>query len=104
MANSTANILHLPKYAFWDTDVAGLDLEKNKRAIVTRIFERAKLEDVLETIAYYGLTDCKQILLNNKHLAEDGMYLAHVLLAEPIKKFACYASHRNRRTAGLPVA
>lgn len=46
--------LSLPKYAFWDVSPEKLDVPTNKEFIISRIFERGKLDDVLSTIVYYG--------------------------------------------------
>ncbi|MGG2324663.1 DUF6922 domain-containing protein, partial [Salmonella enterica] len=53
----------LGAYAFWDTDPYKLNLEKDKRFIISRIFERAKMDDILNTIVFYGIPTCTDILI-----------------------------------------
>jgi hypothetical protein len=89
------SVADLGAYAFWDTDISTLNLEKDKQIIVSRIFERAKLDDVLNTIVFYGTEVCSSILTANKYLTKEAVYLSHLLLALPLEKFKAYASPRN---------
>jgi Family of unknown function (DUF6922) len=47
----------LPKYAFWDVDLDKLDMLKDKNFIISRMFERGKLDDVFSIITFYGIKD-----------------------------------------------
>jgi hypothetical protein len=40
---------------FWDTDFDTIDWQKNKRAIIQRIFERGNNLEIKEIIRFYGL-------------------------------------------------
>jgi hypothetical protein len=82
-------------YAFWDTDASQLDLQTDMDIIVSRIFERAKLDDILNTIAYYGVDVCASIMTANRYISRQAMFLAHLLLSVPLKKFEAYAAPRN---------
>ena len=53
MKKRIESVADLGAYAFWDTDVHALELQKDKKIIVPRLFERAKLEDILNAIIYY---------------------------------------------------
>jgi hypothetical protein len=85
----------IPKYAFWDTDVQKMDLQNDKLNIVSRIFDRGKLDDVLQFLAFYGEKECTRILINNEYLQKDAMYLAHTLLSIPLQDFKSYALQKN---------
>lgn len=39
---------------FWDTDMANIDWQKNKQAIIDRIFERGNEQEITEIIRFYG--------------------------------------------------
>lgn len=39
---------------FWDTDIRVLDWEKNKLAVIYRIFERGNEQEIQEIIRFYG--------------------------------------------------
>jgi hypothetical protein len=87
--------LPLPKYAFWDVSPEKLDFSKNKEFIISRMFERGKLDDVLSTIVYYGKDEAIKVLRNNKHLNRPGLYLAHTLLGLPLDDFKAYVTSKH---------
>ena len=89
------SVADLGAYAFWDTDITMLNLEKDKEIIIPRIFERAKLDDVLNTIIFYGTGVCGNILTANKYLPKQAIYLSHLLLSLPLEKFKAYVAPRN---------
>ncbi|MEI6755255.1 MAG: plasmid maintenance system antidote protein [Paludibacter sp.] len=45
---------------FWDTDINGIDWDKNKSAVIQRIFERGNEQEIKEIIRFYG----KEIILS----------------------------------------
>ena len=95
MAEKVIHTPLIPKYAFWDTDVKKMDLHKDKVNIVSRIFDKGKLDDVLQFLSFYGKNECVCILTNNPYLQKDAMYLAHTLLSIPLEDFKTYALHKN---------
>ena len=85
----------LPKfgtYAFWDIDKTKLDFVGDKDFIISRMFERGMLDDVLKIISFYGTSETKKSLIHNKYLSRQGIFLARALLDIPIDLFAAYAS------------
>lgn len=84
-----------PRYAFWDVDRDKLDLSRDKSFIISRIFERGKLDDVFSLIVIYGKNEAGTILQNNKHLNRQGVFLAHALLGLPLQDFKAYASLKH---------
>ena len=78
-------------YAFWDIDKTKLNFNQDKYFIVSRMFERGKLNVVLKIIYYYGTHETKSILKTNKYLSHEGVYFAHTLLDIPFEDFASYA-------------
>ena len=95
MKTRIESVVDLGAYAFWDTDVHTLELQKDKKIIVPRLFERAKLEDILNAIIYYGIPACASILKDNPHLSLQAVYLGHLLLSVPLEKFKAYVAPRN---------
>ena len=87
--------LSLSKYAFWDVSPEKLDISGNKEFIISRMFERGKLDDVLSTIVYYGKDEAVQVLRANKYLNRPGLFLAHALLGLPLQDFKAYASLKH---------
>ena len=88
--------IKLPVYAFWDVDREKLDLEKDKGFIISRIFERAKLDDIFTIVALYGRDATISILKRNKYLNRQGLYLAHAILGTPLQNFKAYAFLKHR--------
>jgi len=61
-----------------------------RKSIVSRIFERGKLDDVLFIIVLYGKEETGKILQSNKYLNRQGIFLAHTLLGIPLEGFKAY--------------
>ena len=59
---STPNLNKIRKIVFWDTDFNLLDWEKQKSAIIKRIFERGNDREIREIISFYGLSTVKQTI------------------------------------------
>ena len=84
----------LPRYVFWDVSPENLDISQNRDFIISRMFERGKLDDVLSTIAYYGKEETGSVLQDNKYLNRPGLFLAHALLGLPLHDFKAYATFK----------
>lgn len=89
------HILPLPGYAFWDVNTENLDIARDKGFIVSRIFERGKLDDVLSVIVLYGKEETGNILQSNKYLNRQGLFLAHTLLGLPLEGFKAYVTLKH---------
>lgn len=85
----------LPRYAFWDVNHETLDISRDKGFIVSRIFERGKLDDVLFIIVLYGKEETRKILQGNKYLNRQGIFLAHTLLGIPLEGFKAYVTLKH---------
>lgn len=53
---------------FWDTDIKLIDWEKNKIAVIYRIFERGNEEEIQEIIRFYGKETVLKILCEKSAL------------------------------------
>jgi addiction module HigA family antidote len=58
----TPNLNKIRKILFWDTDFNLLDWEKQKSAIIKRIFERGNDVEIKEIISFYGLSTVQQTI------------------------------------------
>lgn len=85
----------LPRYVFWDVKRENLDFTEDKSFIISRVFERGKLEDVLGIIHIYGNQEAGEVLRDNKYLSRQGLYLAHTLLGLPLQDFKSYAQLKH---------
>ena len=90
-----ANTLPLPGYAFWDVKRENLDCSRDKRFIVSRMFERGNLDDVFSLVTFYGKDEAGNILKSNKYLNRQGIYLAHALLGLPLQDFMAYGTLKH---------
>ena len=50
------------KVIFWDTDIHKIDWNKNKRAVIERVFERGNKEEQDEIIRFYGQDEVNHYL------------------------------------------
>lgn len=65
--NRIPNLKKIRKVLFWDTDFNQLDWEKNKSAIIKRIFERGNDQEISEIIDFYGLPTIKRVIRLSKN-------------------------------------
>ena len=54
----------LRKVLFWDTDMKKIDWQKQKKAVIKRVFERGNAEEKKEITHYYG-SDTVSTILNS---------------------------------------
>lgn len=60
--NLTPNIEFLRPILFWDTDMNKIDWQKQKRAVIQRIFERGNDMEKNEITRFYGTETVSEIL------------------------------------------
>jgi hypothetical protein len=89
MDDAKDNLL-LPGYAFWDVNLENLSFSRDKQFIISRMFERGNLEDVLSFMVFYGKDEAGNSLKSNKYLNRQGLFLAHSLLGLPLQDFKAY--------------
>jgi hypothetical protein len=85
----------LPGYAFWDVKRESLDFTTDKQFIISRMFERGNLDDVLSLVAFYGVNEAGNTLKSNKYLSRQGLFLAHSLLGLPLQEFKAYGTLKH---------
>ena len=61
--------LGLPKWLFWDVDLANLDAERNARFIIGRVLEMGEWKDWCAVVRHYGMdrivAECRQMRTMN---------------------------------------
>lgn len=62
--NDHPDLSRIRPIIFWDTDMASIDWNKNKQAIINRIFERGNEQEITEIIRFYG----KNVVLSTLEL------------------------------------
>lgn len=88
---------------FWDTDPSLLDLQKNKEFIISRVFERGGIEDIVNVTAYYGENSVRNVLSGDPYLSKSAIYLAHSFFQMPLNQFKSYAKNRDRWRRSIHV-
>jgi hypothetical protein len=84
---------NLTAKTFWEFDLSALDLNDHADSIIVRVFERGSIDEIIETIVYYGEEKCKNVLLNTPYLMEKTMYLTKSIFKIPlIQAFKCYTT------------
>jgi len=51
---SKPNLELFDKLLFWDTDITQIDWQRQKRAVIRRVFERGTEAEIKEIISFYG--------------------------------------------------
>jgi hypothetical protein len=54
--------LKFRKNLFWDLDAGNLDLRKNRRLIIERVFSRGNLDEFTQVINYYSEIEIRETL------------------------------------------
>ncbi len=63
------NLSILRKVLFWDTDINKIDWERQKKAVIERVWERGTEEEQNEIIRYYGM-DVVNDVINKKKMKQ----------------------------------
>lgn len=66
-SNRFPDLTKIRKVLFWDTDFNQINWERNKSAIIKRIFERGNDKEISEIIAFYGLPTIKRVIRFSKN-------------------------------------
>ncbi len=75
------DLLKLRPALFWDTDINSINWEKNKAAIIKRIFERGNEQELEEIIGFYGKNEIEKVLRKLKDSSPN--------IAKKINKILC---------------
>jgi hypothetical protein len=89
----------LSKQAFWDVDMEKIDYEKNAVHVITKVFDRGTLDDIISTLNFYGDEKIKSALLNARYLMNNSMSFASVLFNLKLEDFRCYRHKQSDPTA-----
>ncbi|HXD93555.1 MAG TPA: plasmid maintenance system antidote protein, partial [Bacteroidia bacterium] len=65
--NKHPDISKLRHILFWDTNMDKIDWEKQKAAVINRVFERGNEEEKNEITRFYGKNTIKELLKNHAY-------------------------------------
>ena len=66
IVSKTPDLNKIRKILFWDTDFDKIDWQRNKRAIIKRVFERGNETEIKEILKFYGKKTVKAEIENIK--------------------------------------
>ena len=58
------NMTIFQKALFWDTNIDKIDWQRQKRAVIRRVFERGTETEIIEIISFYGEKTIKETLFS----------------------------------------
>lgn len=68
LKNRHPDLTKIRPVIFWDTDINSMDWDKNKPAIISRVFERGNEQEITEIIRFYGKNEVVSVLNDSKNL------------------------------------
>ena len=81
----------LSKQAFWDVDMDKIDYEKNAAHVITKVFDRGSMDDIISILNFYPEEMIvKSVLLSVRYLSNNAMSFACVLFDLKLADFRCY--------------
>ncbi len=80
----------ISKRTFWDVDISENDLKNSYEWVITRVFDRGTLAEVLMIINYYGFDFVKRILqTTTDNLPNHTILLARAIFKLNYTDFKC---------------
>jgi hypothetical protein len=89
---------NISRKAFWDTRFEDLDFQKQKNAIIVKVFEYGRWDDMLAIARYYGSDAVKEALLSSYHLSDATLAFSSAIFSLPKEQFKCYAQKQSQKT------
>ncbi len=85
------------KKYFWDTDLSSLDPEESRCLIIERVFSLGSVQDVKETINYYGKDEVVEVLCNLPYLDPKTLNFVSVIFKVPREEFRCHQNQQSTK-------
>jgi hypothetical protein len=97
MNNQFITINNFSPHLFWDVDRTKLDLNKNKRLIIQRVFLRGDIPDIKIIFQLYDLETIKEEILKAGFLDKKTLKWASDFLNIPKTEFLCYVKEQSKQ-------
>ena len=97
MKNRPIDIKNLSPHLFWDVDRTKLDLNKNKRLIIQRVFLRGDISDIKILLQLYDSDTIKEEIVQAGFLDKKTLKWASDFLNIPKTKFLCYVKEQSKQ-------
>ncbi len=80
----------ISKQTFWDADIEENDFQIYNEWVITRVFDRGTLDEVLSIINYYGFNFVRNVLINTSvNLPNHSILLAQAIFKLKYPDFKC---------------
>ncbi|MVM41790.1 hypothetical protein GO730_35820 [Spirosoma sp. HMF3257] len=79
-------------YLFWDVNQNKMSSDTYRDFVIRRVFELGTLDDLIESLAYYGRDAVKETLTSADSLTDNALDLATALFQLRPTDFRCYTS------------
>lgn len=97
MKNESLKLKGLSAHLFWDVDRTKLDLNKNRRLIIQRVFLRGDIPDIKIILQLYDINTIKEEILKAGFLDKKTLKWASDFLNIPKTKFLCYVKEQSKQ-------
>ena len=97
MSDTTIKLENISKHIFWDLNIKSLDIHKNKRIIIERVFNRGDLEDIKILFQLYELETIKQEIVKAGFLDKKTLNWASSFLNISKSKFQCFSKIQSKQ-------
>lgn len=77
-------------HLFWDTEIASIDINQHKQAIIERVLERGSWENIKELIQLYGKEDIREAIKKTKWFSHKTVFFVSGYFDVPLAEMKCY--------------
>ena len=90
MSKEKVKISDFSEHLFWDIDKNSIDIEKNKKHIISQVLSYGLINDWQLIYKYYGLQEIANITRTIRSLDDKTISFISTLSNIPKEKFLCY--------------
>lgn len=84
------SVVNLRRSLLWDVPIDNINLKKNKKLIIERVFTRGNISEFEQVVRFYGQTVIKSVLLDISQMDNKTLNFVSSTFNIPKSKFKCY--------------
>ncbi len=88
----------LTNKAFWDADMNKIDYDRDREAVILKVFNDGTWNDILEVWNCYGKEVVVETLLSANYLKKAAVNLSSMMFTIDPKRYKCYSKIQSQRT------
>ncbi|RLD55276.1 MAG: hypothetical protein DRJ01_16860 [Bacteroidetes bacterium] len=85
-------ISEFSSHLFWDVDINKVDINRNKRWLISRVLEYGLIEDWKLLVKYYGIEEIGKVAKSIRDLSNKTVAFISLLTDIPKNEFLCYTT------------